>query len=595
MTASATSAGPAATGPAPTGPAPTALGVLANRRFLALWLAQVSTQIGGNMVLYGLTILVYGSTNSNSAVSALLLTFLVPAVVLSAVAGVFVDRFDRRLILISTNVLRGVGFVAMVISGHGLLAIYVLNILVSILTTLFAPTEASMIPMLVEREQLMQANGLFTFTLNASFAVGFALFGPLVVNLAGTDALLILVAICYLLAAALCMTLPSARPTALTGGASALAFGEAERAVAGTFRQLRDGLEYIRANPSIFWSLSYLAIVASLIGVVGVLGPGFATKALGLRETDFVVVVLPLAVGLVLGVLLLNVYGRYLPRQRVIQGGLIGLSVTLGILSVAGPLSRFLQRHAAETSLVDLQSVVSLLSIVVALALLAGISYAAVAIPAQTQLQEELPSDVRGRVFGVLNMLVSVASFLPIIVVGPVADLVGTPVVLLICAVGVGVAGVGSVLAVHPVASVAATPTGHIAPVDPVAVTAVPLEGMPALEVPPSDGPRPRRAVRARSAARSLLQGAEMRRRSRSRSASPPPGTEEGASGDVEQPAAGGGQPSQPRGGQPSQPRGSQPSEPHGGESSEPSGSQPSERSGGEPPHPRSRKKGDRE
>ena len=61
----------------------------------------------------------------------------------------------------------------------------------------------------------------------------------------------------------------------------------------------------------------------------------------------------------------------------------------------------------------------SLLAIVVLIALLAGIAYASVAIPSQTQLQEDLPEDVRGRVFGILNMLVSVASFLPIIIVGP--------------------------------------------------------------------------------------------------------------------------------------------------------------------------------
>ena len=68
----------------------------------------------------------------------------------------------------------------------------------------------------------------------------------------------------------------------------------------------------------------------------------------------------------------------------------------------------------------------SLLAVVVVIAFFAGIAYGLVAIPAQTQLQEDLPEDVRGRVFGVLNMLVSVASFLPIIIVGPIADLVGT-------------------------------------------------------------------------------------------------------------------------------------------------------------------------
>ena len=139
--------------------------VLRDRRFLSLWLAQVASQVGGNMVLYGLTVLVAQRTASASAVSLLLLTFLVPAVVFSAIAGVFVDRLDRRLILIVANVLRGALFVAMVVLDTNLVVIYILNIAVSTITTLFAPAEASMIPVLVRREQLLAANSLFTFTL----------------------------------------------------------------------------------------------------------------------------------------------------------------------------------------------------------------------------------------------------------------------------------------------------------------------------------------------------------------------------------------------------------------------------------------------
>jgi len=442
---------------------PSGLGVLANRRFLALWLAQASTQIGGNMVIYGLTIVVYGLTGSNSAVSLLILTFLVPAVAFSAVAGVYVDRVDRRLILVSTNLLRGGAFLAMVLVSNQLLLVYLLNALVSTVTTLFAPAEAAMIPVLVERDRLMQANGLFTFTLNASFALGFALLGPLVVNLAGPNVLLLLVAFFYFMAAALCLRLPRTEPAA---AAEEGALGGAERALATLVAQLREGLAYIRSNPRIFWSLTYLAITASLIGVLGVLGPGFATKALGLREQDFVVVVLPLGAGIVMGILVLNAYGRYLPRRRVIEGGLVGLAAALGVLSIAGPLSRFLEASARQQTVADLGGLVSLLSIVVLLAFLAGGAYAFVAIPAQTQLQEELPEDVRGRVFGVLNMLVSIASFLPIVIVGPIADLVGTPTVLFAAALLVGVAGVGSILAVSPGARAAATPGQHIATID---------------------------------------------------------------------------------------------------------------------------------
>jgi MFS family permease len=475
LPAAAGSAGSSALGPVrasgPEGspaPEPSGLGVLANRRFLSLWLAQASTQIGGNMVIYGLTIIVYGLTSSNSAVSLLILTFLAPAVVFSAVAGVYVDRIDRRLILISTNLLRGSAFLAMVLVSHQLLLVYVLNILVSTATTLFAPAEAAMIPVLVERNQLMQATGLFNFTMNASFAIGFALLGPLVVNLAGGPALLLLVAVLYFVAAALCVTLPGTRPDL---EAPEPALGDAERAVASMVAQLREGLAYIHSNPRIFWSLAYLAVTASLIGVLGVLGPGFATKALGLREQDFVVVILPLGGGIVTGILLLNRYGRYLPRRRAIEGGLLVLSLSLVVMSVAGPLSRFLQESAKHQPVASLNGLVSLLSIVISLAFVAGAAYAFVAIPAQTQLQEELPEEVRGRVFGVLNMLVSISSFLPIVVVGPVADMVGTPVVLVAAALMVGAVGVGSILVVSAERPAAAVPAPHAAPVDPVAVT----------------------------------------------------------------------------------------------------------------------------
>jgi len=450
--------------------------VLSNRRFTSLWLAQVATQVGGNMVLYGLTILVYTLTRSNSAVSLLILTFLVPAVIFSAVAGVYVDRIDRRLILVVTNLLRGGAFLAMVFVGDQLALIYLLNIVVSTVTTFFTPAEASMIPILVPRRQLLSANGLFTFTLQASFAVGFAIFGPLVANLAGIDALLLLVAALYFAAAGLCMTLPAHAPVGgrLTSGAIA-AVGEAEHAVVSTIAQLGHGLGYIRAHRTIAWSLSYLAITASLVGVLGVLGPDFATRALGLREQDFVVVVLPLGAGLVIGVLALNAYGKYLPRRRLIEGALLTMAAMLALLSIAGPISRLLQAGAGRTGLDELGPIISLLAIVVALALAIGVTYAFVAVPSQTQLQEELPEDVRGRVFGVLNMLVSVASFLPIIIVGPVADLVGTPVVIFTSGIVIGLAGLASILFAHPPAGVHAAPGGRRAPVDPVAVTMGPL------------------------------------------------------------------------------------------------------------------------
>jgi MFS family permease len=450
------------------GPAEGAVAVFRNAAFLRLWLSQAATQVGGNMVLYGLTVIVVNSTQSNTAVSLLILSFLVPAVLFSAVAGVYVDRIDRRLILIATNVLRGAAFIALFLVGTNFPLILLLNVTISTITVFFAPAEAAMIPILVPRRQLLAANGIFTLTLNGAFALGFALLGPLVVNLANPEAVILVVAGLYFLAAVFCFTLPSSPPPGDHVHAGRLGVGEAERAVGSTFAQLRDGLSFIRSNRAISWSLLYLGIAASLVGVLGVLGPDFAQSALGLDAKDFAVVVLPLGFGIVTGILLLNAYGRYLPRRRVIEGGLIALGALLAALSVAGPISRLLQGAGSPGGL-DLTAVTSLLAIVVVIAFFAGIAYGLVAIPSQTQLQEDLPADVRGRVFGVLNMLVSVASFLPIIIVGPISDLVGTTTVILVVALSVLAAGLASVLTRGPLLASDSRPAADPRAVDPIA------------------------------------------------------------------------------------------------------------------------------
>jgi MFS family permease len=422
-----------------------ALAVFKNRPFLLLWLSQAATQVGGNMVIFGLTVIIAKSTGSTTAVSALILTFLVPAVLFSAVAGVYVDRLDRRLVLVVTNGLRGVAFVAVFLVGDNLVPIYLLNIFISTVTVFFGPAEAAMIPMVVPRRQLLAANGVFTLTLNAAFALGFALVGPLVVKIAGPQTLIVLVAGLYFVAAAFCSTLP---PNPRSGPAvvTRATVVQTEQAVAGVLWQLREGLSYIRAHREIRWSLIYLGVAASLVGVLGVLGPNFARLTLGLGPEDFVVVVLPLGIGIVGGILILNAYGRLIPRRRVIETGLVALGILLAAIALSGQISRFFAAAAVKTGLPDLSVVTSLLSLVVGFAFFAGIAYSFVAIPSQTQLQEDLPEEVRGRVFGVLNMLVSVASFLPILIVGPIADVLGTTVVLMLVSIAITASGIASIL-----------------------------------------------------------------------------------------------------------------------------------------------------
>jgi MFS family permease len=265
-----------------------------------------------------------------------------------------------------------------------------------------------------------------------------------VVTIAGPTLLIGVVAVLYLVSAALCWTLAPAPPLPLPAGQDTL--HDAEAAVGSVVGQLREGIAYIRANPTVAWALTYLGVAASIVGVLGALGPGFAVHVLNLTSKDFVVVVLPLGLGVVAGVLLVNVIRTIVPRRKTIEVGLVTLGVCLVLITIANPISQLLQRVSAAQPVVDASALVSVLAVVVAIAFVAGVAYASIAIPAQTELQEVIPEDVRGRVFGILNTLVSIASFLPIIVAGVVSEALGTAPVLLAAAGLVGLSGVGSIL-----------------------------------------------------------------------------------------------------------------------------------------------------
>ncbi|MEP6470219.1 MAG: MFS transporter [Chloroflexota bacterium] len=424
--------------------------VFGNRSFVLLWTAQLLSQLASNMVLAALMATVFLATGSNSANAVLILTFLVPAVAFSAVAGVFVERSDARLIMLGANILRAIGVVLFIFVGSHVALILIINLFIATVTAFFVPAELTAIPRIVERRHLMAANSIFVLTVNATFAIGFGFLGPSLLIAGGANVVFVVVAVMFGLAAAAIIPLSGVPPER----AELPAAGTAVHALRAVFDQVTEGIQFVRAHRQIAWSLAYLGIAASLIGVMGAIGPGFATDILLLRPQDFFFVMGPAGLGAVIGILFLNAYGRAIPRRLVIDLGLVAMGVTLIGLALVKPITSLLGPafQPIQSGLPDaLAPVVSLIALVVVIALTAGIEYAFVAIPSQTALQEELPEGVRGRIFGILNTLLSVASFLPVLVAPAAADLLnilfkgaGIPVVMGILGLATLVAGVAS-------------------------------------------------------------------------------------------------------------------------------------------------------
>ena len=414
--------------------------VFQNRNFVYLWSAQALSQLASNMVLAALIATVVTTTGSLTANAVLILTFLIPAVLFSTLGGVFVERGNAKVIMLATNVVRAVGtilfiFVAPTTSTAIVPLVYLINFVVATATAVFAPAELTSIPRIVDRRHLMAANSIFILTINATFAIGFGFLGPLVLNVLGSTGVYILVALMFAFSAAAIIPLPSVKPDHAPPAVGAAA----GRAVRELFGQLAEGMSFIRANRRIAWSLTYLGVAASLIGVLGAIGPGFATDILRLRAEDFFFIMGPAGIGAVVGILFLNSYGKGLPKRLTIDIGLVAMGITLIALALVRPITSLFGPAFTpiENAIPSIAPFVSLIAVVVVIAVFAGLEYAFVAIPSQTALQEELPSEVRGRIFGILNTLLSVASFLPVIVAPAAADVIniafpgaGIPVVM---------------------------------------------------------------------------------------------------------------------------------------------------------------------
>jgi MFS family permease len=401
--------------------------ILRDPVFARLWFIQAANQIGGNMALYALTVLVYSSTRSNSMVSALLVSFVLPQIALSPFAGVIVDRLDLRWALVGPNLVRTALTAGLAMAGTHIPIILALNLGVSLMSVALTPAEGSMIPRVVPKAQIETAMSVFNLTLQASFAIGFAFLGPLLVTVANPSFVLGVVTAFYVAASIACIGLPSAPPIAPKTG-------ERRKSLREPLEQLRDGFRVVRHDPAISQPIILLATATSVAGVLGVLGPALATTV-GLEPEQLAVVVIPLGIGVVLGVLGLRRFGGELPRRRIAEGGVVILGLVTTALAAAGFIDGWMREVGVA---------IGALPVVVAMAIAAGAAYAVTSVSAQTTLVESMPADVRGRVFGVLASIVSAGSLIPSLVAGPLADRLGTGVAIVIAGVALLVVGIWS-------------------------------------------------------------------------------------------------------------------------------------------------------
>lgn len=416
--------------------------VLRNRRFLFLWMAQAISQTAQNGVNLVQIVLIETLTHSSGQLALMVLAFTLPAAMLSIIAGVVVDRVSNRLILIASNGLRAFFTLGYLVAFHGLsdwpalIVIYLLTFVNSAIGQFFAPAEAATIPAVVERDGLLSANALFNLTMTASQLIGLVLLFPLILKVGnsfghnrGIDLAFVVVIAMYFVAMLFVTFLPKDQRR----------FHPTQVATLGqTIRAIREGWRFVKSSPAIYLPILHLTIVAMLVMVLVTIGPGFASRVLGLQPEDAIFIFGPAGIGMFLSTILIGRFGHRFRRDVLSSVGEIAMSAvllglaTMGWVIGSAAISRFF-------------SGLNYLPAAMLLSLLLGFSLALIAIPAQTSLQERSPAALRGRVFALLYTLTSLVVIVPLIFIGALADRIGIPNVSLLVAITTFVVGLISI------------------------------------------------------------------------------------------------------------------------------------------------------
>ncbi|PIR65568.1 MAG: MFS transporter, partial [Candidatus Omnitrophica bacterium CG10_big_fil_rev_8_21_14_0_10_43_8] len=163
--------------------------VLKNRNFFLLWVGQIVSEFGERMTQMALIGLVYQKNPYSAVAMAKIIIFIVvPVFLVGPVAGVYVDRWNRRYTMISSDILRSI-FVFLIplclaIFNKNILPVYILVFLVFSTTRFFLPSKMAIIPDLVNKEQLLMANSLISTTRMIATVIGLGLAGA-IVSMAG--------------------------------------------------------------------------------------------------------------------------------------------------------------------------------------------------------------------------------------------------------------------------------------------------------------------------------------------------------------------------------------------------------------------------
>ncbi len=308
--------------------------VLKNRNFFLLWLGQVISQLGDRLGLMALIGFAYSKRTYGSTLELfkIFLFIIIPVFLISPVAGVYVDRWDRRRTLYMCDFLRtALVLIIPLFLFHikNLAFAYFIIFLVFCITRFFIPAKLAIIPDLVSRKDLLMANSLVNVTGMIAAIAGFGISGILIEWL-GAEKGFYLDSLSFFVSAVLIFFV--AYKDGHSPNLQELKQVISEAINKSVFQEIKEGILYFIRQKEIRFTAGVLFALSSALGAVSIVLITFVQNTLHSATRDLGLFIMFMGAGLFIGTLFYGRFGQRFSHYRTIS---IALSLTGGIISVS--------------------------------------------------------------------------------------------------------------------------------------------------------------------------------------------------------------------------------------------------------------------
>lgn len=382
--------------------------ILKNAQFLKLWGNQILLQTAFNMTNFTLLLLIDQITSSRFALAQFYAALTIPSFLVGMFAGIIVDTSNRKWVLLTSDILLAILFALYAFFTHQYWFLLAIAFLSACVAQVFTPAESATLPKIVPKKNLEQANTLFLFTGFASVLLGYGLAGPIIQLFGGLErygdqSTFIIAATLTVIGFLLSSTL-NIKDNGHRGFHPQL-LKEATRLTS-------EVLLTISKKTKILLPIILLTLMQFCIGLLAILFIGFVKSYLKLPSTaTSYFLVIPLGIGLTLGVYFLKSLRKTLAKGQMVYLGGLAFGVSMLVLGLAGAY-----QLVFENSLFWLRLITALTAAV------SGISAVFIAVHSRTILQKNTPHSMLGRVFALVYAAGSAVTPIPILAIALITE-----------------------------------------------------------------------------------------------------------------------------------------------------------------------------